>query len=162
MNGEVVQFDDTLRLDSQLFETEVVREVNDTDIETQVLDDADCVVDEKDVVLDSDGEREEGTEVLSSDNDDRLSDDGTSLCNVKDSNAEIEIKDGAAGSDKKKPICFYDQGTKDVLVDSDASTEDDYSSHDQGTDLIYIFIYLFLMFGTVITRFNLIQTLLTD
>lgn len=117
-NDEGMQFHDTLPLDSELFETEVVREVNDIGTETQVLEDADSTA----------GEGAEVTEVLSSDGEDQLSDGGTSLCKVKDSTAEIEIKDGKGGSEKRKSICSNDQATKDILVDSDASTEDENSS----------------------------------
>ncbi|RWR76590.1 mediator of DNA damage checkpoint protein 1 isoform X1 [Cinnamomum micranthum f. kanehirae] len=117
-NDEGMQFHDTLPLDSELFETEVVREVNDIGTETQVLEDSDSTA----------GEGAEVTEVLSSDGEDQLSDGGTSLCKVKDSTAEIGIKDGKGGSEKRKSICSNDQPTKDILVDSDASTEDENSS----------------------------------
>eukprot|EP00268_Persea_americana_P010480 TRINITY_DN1425_c0_g4_i3.p1 TRINITY_DN1425_c0_g4~~TRINITY_DN1425_c0_g4_i3.p1 ORF type:complete len:1171 (-),score=279.71 TRINITY_DN1425_c0_g4_i3:193-3705(-) len=117
-NDEGMQFHDTLPLHSELFETEVVREVNDIGTETQVLEDADSTA----------GEGAEVTEVLSSDGEDQLSDGGTSLCKVKESNAEIEIKDGKGGSEKRKLICSYYEATNDILVDSDASTEDEYSS----------------------------------
>lgn len=122
-NDEGMQFHDTLPLHSELFETEVVREVNDIGTETQVLEDADSTA----------GEGAEVTEVLSSDGEDQLSDGGTSLCKVKDSNAEIEIKDGKGGSEKRKLICSYYEATNDILVDSDASTEDEYSSGQSST-----------------------------
>lgn len=123
-----MQFDDTLPIDDDLCETEVVGERNDIDAETQILEDTDCIANLKEKIADSDCEGAGGTEVLLSDGEDEVFDDAATPCKVKESIAQRRIEDGELGLENKKSMISYNQETKDVLLDFDALTDDGCSS----------------------------------
>lgn len=112
-----MQFDDTLMLESDLLETELVGESDDLSRGTQVLEHMDCENERGG----NDMEEIEITEVPS--NGDKLLDGETNVSRIE--NFDNERETGEEVMEKKQliPLCSHGKGTKVYVVNSDASKD---------------------------------------